>query len=57
MLPAYKITCENGHYWTTSMAAGVTLDDAKKYFLGKYFNTASYPEERNSKAIKVEQVK
>jgi len=53
-LPAYKVTCENGYYWTTSMAAGVTLDDAKKYFIGKYFNTAPYPGEKRSLAIKVE---
>jgi hypothetical protein len=34
-LPAFKITLADGSFYVTSMAAGVTLADAKAYFLGK----------------------
>lgn len=33
-LTAYKITRDDGSHYITSMARGVTLEDARKYFLG-----------------------
>ncbi len=38
-LPAFKITYDDGDHYVTSMAAGVTLQDARDYFLGKWFVT------------------
>ena len=55
-LPAYKITCENGFTWETNMATHVTLEIAEKYFLGKQFNTAPFPGEVFSEAVKVEKL-
>jgi hypothetical protein len=34
-LPAYKITRDDGISYVTSMAANVTLADARAYFLGQ----------------------
>lgn len=36
-LPAYKITYEDGTGYVTSMAKGITLEDARAYFVGKSF--------------------
>lgn len=56
-LTAYEITCENGYTWRTSMAAHVTIEMSKKYFIGNRFNTAAYPGENFSKAVKVIKLK
>ena len=50
-LPAYKITTQSGYTWTTSMSTGTTLDKAKEYFIGKFFNVAAYPAEHMEQAI------
>ena len=50
-LPAYKITLSNGSSYITSMAAGITLDDARAYFLGQWF---TQPDETRLQAVAVE---
>jgi hypothetical protein len=37
-LTAYRITYRDGSTTSTNMAAGVTLEDAKKHFIGAWFN-------------------
>jgi hypothetical protein len=37
-LTAYRVTYHDGSTTSTSMAAGVTLDDARAYFIGQWFN-------------------
>jgi hypothetical protein len=44
----YKITLENGHSWTTSMAKGITLDQARKYFMGQLIEM---PDEKSSSIV------
>jgi hypothetical protein len=39
-LPAFKITLNDGSSYVTSMAHGVTLEQAKAYFLGQPFTQA-----------------
>ncbi len=56
MLPAYKITYENGSEVRTSMAEGITREDAEKYFLGKRFDMGSGETENMQTAIKVEEI-
>ncbi len=57
-LTAYKITTAGGKSWTTNMAAGITLEDAKKYFIGHQFNVGMYGfNEDMQTAIEVEEVK
>lgn len=56
MLTAYRITYADGSQSTTNMAAGVTLDDAKAYFIGQRFDLGVYPEERMVEAVDVEQI-
>lgn len=34
-LPAYRVTMSDGSSYVTSMAKGVTLEDARAYFLGQ----------------------
>jgi hypothetical protein len=54
-LTAYKITYDDGSTSSTNMAAGVTLDDAKKYFIGKTFTDEDHKgKETKRKAVKVE---
>lgn len=53
-LTGYNITTESGHNWSTSMAPDVTLEQAKKYFIGKQFDIGVYPNEKMEKVIKVE---
>lgn len=55
-LTAYKITTEKGVSWSTSMAAGVTLGDAEKYFIGHRFNVGAYDREDMQTAVKVEKL-
>lgn len=57
MLTAYKITYADGSTTSTNMAAGVTLEDAQKYFIGQRFDLGAYPVENMQEAIKVEQIK
>jgi len=57
MLPAYKITYADGSTSRTSMAAHVTLEDARAYFIGQKFDLGVYPIENMQEAVKVEQIK
>ncbi len=36
-MPAYKVIYEDGGSYVTSMAKGITLDQARAYFVGEYF--------------------
>ena len=54
MLPAYRITYENGKQIVTSMSA--TLAEATAYFLGTYSDIGVYPVEDMQKAVKIEEV-
>ena len=56
-LTAYKITFEDGSTMSTSMASTVSLEDAKKYYIGQYFNMGVYPKEKMLKAVKVEKLR
>ena len=53
-LTAYRIIYEDGSTSETNMAAGVTLEDAQKYFIGKYFNLGVFPVEKMVQAVNVE---
>ena len=55
-LTAYEITYENGQSTRTSMAAGVTLKQAKEYFIGKRFDLGAYPQENMQAAIQVKKL-
>jgi hypothetical protein len=55
-LPAYRITFDDGDTIETSMAADVTLEDAKAYYLGNQFNLGDGPKDRMATAVKVEQL-
>lgn len=58
MLTAYKITYADGTEISTNMAAGITLEDAEKYFLGKHFDIGGSGELDNIQiAVKVEELK
>lgn len=56
MLTAYRITYADGTVEQTNMAANVTLEDARQYFSGKWFDLGIYPEERLVKAVNVERI-
>ena len=56
MLPAYKITFTDNSTISTNMAAHVTLDDAKAYYLGQWFDVGAYPVENMQMAIGVEAI-
>ena len=53
-LTSYKITYADGSTTSTNMAAHVTLDDAKQYFIGQRFDLGVYPQENMQMAVKVE---
>ena len=58
-LPSFKVTFENGDTLVTSMAAGITLEDAKNYYIGRSFTFGTGEEgnpERQVKAVDVEQI-
>jgi hypothetical protein len=58
-LPAFKVTFEDGNTMVTSMSASVTLEAAKKYYVGKSFTFGTGEEgdpERQVKAVSVEEV-
>lgn len=50
-LPAYRMTTESGYTWETNMAAGITLKDAEKYFLGKLVTISEYPDEHLAEIV------
>lgn len=54
-LTAYRVTMSDGSSYTTHMAAGVTLEDAREYFVGKQFEQAD--EKTILTAVKVEPIK
>jgi hypothetical protein len=39
-LTAYTVTTSDGSFYTTNMAAGITLEQARAYFLGQWFEQA-----------------
>ncbi len=47
-LPTYEVIYENGTSYVTSMAAGVTLDEARAYFIG---HSIEQPDEQTSLRI------
>ena len=56
-LTAYRVTYRDGSTTSTNMAAGVTLDQAKAYFIGKWFNLEMYGIKENmQEAISVEAI-
>lgn len=55
-LPAYRITYTNGQQIVTSMAAGVTLEEAKAYYIGHEFNLGEVDQDNMQTAVAVEQV-
>jgi len=57
-LPSYKnavkVYFKNPkHNYTTTVGPNVTAEDAKKYFLDKYFNVGVYPKESLQKPTKI----
>lgn len=54
MLTAYKVFLSDGSDYVTSMAEGVTLEMAQKYFVGQWFEQSD--EKTMLQAIKVETV-
>jgi len=48
---AVKVIFANGNSLVTEING--TFQDAKKYYLGKYFNIGIYPIEQMSKAVEV----
>ena len=46
------VTTTSGYQWRTEINGD--LDSVSDYFLGKMFNTASFPDEKMEKAIEVE---
>lgn len=55
-LTAYKVTYRDGSTTSTNMAAGVTLEDAQKYFVGKWFARGTYPDDTMKQAVSVESI-
>ncbi len=56
-MPAYKVTCDDGDHWITSMNA--TYEQAKEYFLDRTFVASENfetGEEKFHKVISVEQL-
>lgn len=51
-----KVTCENGHTWTTNVSDKSTPESIDRYFVGQRVNTASYPGEIMSKCISAEYI-
>ena len=39
-LTAYTVTMSDGSFYTTEMAAGITLEEARAYFLGQWCEQA-----------------
>lgn len=56
-LPAFKVTSDNGSSYTTSMAAHVTIQDARDYFLGQTFTDEDAAgHETRRKVVAIEEV-
>jgi L-fucose isomerase-like protein len=54
-LTAYRVTLSDGSSYATNMAAGVTLEEARAYYIGNWFEQ---PDERTMlQAVAVEQIK
>ncbi len=53
-LTAYRVTYADGTEYVTNMAANVTLEEARRYFSGKFFELGEYPDDRIVKCINVE---
>ena len=51
-LTAYTVTMSDGSFYTTNMAAGITLEEARAYFFGQWFEQAD--EKTMLQAIAVE---
>lgn len=49
-----RVTTDKGTSWTTRINGD--LDSAKEYFMGNWFNTGTYPQEKMERAVKVELV-
>ena len=55
MLTAYRITYSDGNVTDTNMAANVTLEDARKYYIGKWFDVGAW-DEKLAQAVNVEKI-
>ena len=55
MLTAYRVYLSDGTNYVTNMAQGITLTQAKGYFLGQWLNVGSV-EDRMAYVQKVEEV-
>ena len=55
-LTAYEITYENGQTTRTNMAANVTLEQAKAYFIGKRFDLGAFGKENMQVATDVKEL-
>jgi hypothetical protein len=54
-LTSYRVWLEDGEFYETNMASGITLKDARKYFVGNYLNYGGrWPEDRMILCIGVE---
>ena len=50
----YKMTLENGYQWITNINPDCSEESTRRYFLGKWFNSAPFPLEVMSQCISVE---
>ena len=55
-LTAYEITYKDGQTTRTNMAAGVTLEQAKAYFIGKRFDLGVFGNENMQVATDVKEL-
>jgi ribosome modulation factor len=53
-LPAYEVFYEDGSSYVTSMAHGTTLEDARKYFVGKWL---TQPDESSMQVVDVHEAR
>lgn len=53
-MPAFRVTYADGDHYITSMAHGVTLADARAYFIGQIFTRSD--ETKTAPVVSVEQV-
>ncbi len=52
-LPAYRVYYEDGSSYVTSMANGITLQDARKYFVGLWI---TQPDESSMRVCDVQPI-
>ncbi len=50
-LPAYRVYYEDGSSYITSMAEGITLEDAREYFVGLWI---TQPDESSMRVVDVQ---